>query len=56
MAGAAGRAPQRLLAALGAAVDDLPDRITCSPPPPAPEQHGHGHGRGKGHGHGDENG
>jgi hypothetical protein len=34
VADAAGRAPRRLLAALTVAVDDLPNRITCTPPAP----------------------
>ncbi len=53
------RIPMRYRGTLTAAVEDLPDRITCNPaPPPAPapsppppHDHGHGH-HDHGHGHG----
>jgi hypothetical protein len=51
------RIPVRYRQTLTAAVDDLPDRITCNPAPPAPAftppapRHDHGPGFGFPHGH-----
>lgn len=51
------RIPARYQQKLTAAVDDLPDRITCNPappapsPPPQPHDHGPDFGFGFGHGH-----
>jgi hypothetical protein len=48
------RIPARFQETLTAAVNDLPDRITCNPAPPTPQpqpppphDHGHGHGHDK---------
>lgn len=49
--------PARFQETLGAAVNDLPGRITCNPAPPAAPaphpHHDHGPGHDHGHGHGD---